>query len=42
MSDNDPDVLSWSGMVDAVGDGRYQIGLTGFSLTASRFEKVRD
>ena len=40
MAVNDPDVLTWSGMVDAVGDGRYHIGMTGFSQTASRFEKV--
>ena len=40
LSENDPDVVPWSGLVDAVGDGKYHIGMTGFSLTASRFERA--
>ena len=40
MSRHDPDVLSWSGMVDAVGADEYDIGFTGFSQVEERFAKV--
>ena len=40
MPDDDPDALPWSGLVDAINGGIYDIGMTGFSLTASRSEKV--
>ena len=40
MEDDDPNVLTWSEMVDAIGEGQFDLGLTGFSQTPSRFEKV--
>ena len=40
MHDDDPNVMRWSEMVDAIAEGQFDIGLTGFSLTPSRFEKV--
>ena len=34
------DPMTWTQMMDAIVDGRFKIGLTGFSLVLDRFEKV--
>jgi hypothetical protein len=41
MRDGDPETLSWSGMVDAIGKNKYDMGLTGFSQDYDRFKKVK-
>ena len=40
MPNDDPNVLTWSEMVDAIAEGQFDMGLTGFSQTLSRLEKV--
>jgi hypothetical protein len=41
MPNDDPDRMSWTEMIDAVGRNEFDVGLTGFSQVDERFEKVR-
>jgi hypothetical protein len=41
MQKDDPDMMNWTEMIDAIGRNEFDMGLTGFSQVDGRFQKAR-